>query len=217
MVNMKSKPIKSRRYNSASRRARASETRRRILSAAKSLFGERGIDRVTIDQLSAAAGVSSPTIYALFRSKSGILRALIDGVFFGNDYAALAEKTKSTDDPIELLQITASISRVIFDTEKEEIGLMRGSSAFSPELKSVEVKFERMRLDLQKARAKLLVKTSPAARAMGLAKVRDVMWMYTGRDIYRMFVLECGWSSDEYEDWLARTLIRALTTNAADD
>jgi hypothetical protein len=43
------------------------------------------------------------------------------------------------------------------------------------------------------------------------------MWMYTGRDIYRMFVLECGWSSDEYEDWLARTLIRALTTNAADD
>jgi AcrR family transcriptional regulator len=214
---MKSKPIKSRRYNSESRRASASETRRRILDAAKSLFGERGIDRVTIDQVSAAAEVSTPTIYALFRSKAGILKALIEGVFFGKNYAALAERTKSTDDPIELLRITASISRIIFDTEKEEIGLMRGASAFSPELKSIEVEFERMRFDLQKERAKLLVKTFPVARALGLAKVRDVMWMYTGRDIYRMFVLERGWSSDKYEEWLARTLIQALTTKAISD
>jgi hypothetical protein len=41
--------------------------------------------------------------------------------------------------------------------------------------------------------------------------------MYTGRDIYRMFVLERGWSSDKYEEWLARTLIQALTTKAISD
>jgi hypothetical protein len=34
--------------------------------------------------------------------------------------------------------------------------------------------------------------------------------MYTGRDVYRMLVLERGWSSDEYEGWLAETLIKAL-------
>jgi len=33
---------------------------------------------------------------------------------------------------------------------------------------------------------------------------------YTGRDVYRMLVLERGWSSDEYESWLAATLIKAL-------
>ena len=38
------------------------------------------------------------------------------------------------------------------------------------------------------------------------------MWMYTGRDIYRMFVLERGWSSNEYEEWLAQALIEALTS-----
>jgi AcrR family transcriptional regulator len=208
---MKSKPNKPRRYNAESRRARASETRRRILDAAKGLFAERGIDKVTVDQLSAAASVSTPTVYALFRSKAGILKALIEGAFFGDGYAKLAARTKSTNDPGELLRITASISRVIFDTEKEEIGLMRGASAFSPELKRVEVEFERIRFDLQEARARLLVRTFPAARALGLAKVRDIMWMYTGRDIYRMFVLERGWSSDEYEEWLAKTLIQALT------
>ena len=207
---MKSKPNLPRRYNSESRRANALESKRRILGVAKVLFSERGIDRVTIDEVSAAAGVSSPTVYALFRSKAGILQALIEGAFFGERYAVVAERTKTTNDPKSSC-ITASISRVIFDTEREEIGLMRGSSAFSPELKQVETEFERIRFELQEARARLLVKKFPAARALGLAKVRDIMWMYTGRDIYRMFVLERGWSSDAYEEWLAKTLIQALT------
>jgi hypothetical protein len=125
--------------------------------------------------------------------------------------ATIAERTKETDDPVELLRITASISRAIFDTEKEEIGLMRGISAFSPELKEVETEFERIRFDLQEERSRLLVKTFPIARKLGLAKVRDIMWMYTGRDIYRMLVLERGWSSNDYEEWLAQTLIEALT------
>jgi AcrR family transcriptional regulator len=208
---MKRKKNQPRRYNAESRLARASESRLRILASAKALFNERGIDKVTIAELSRAAGVSSPTVYALFRSKEGILKALVDGAFFGDRYTALADQTKSTDDPIELLRITASISRVIFDTEKEEIGLLRGSSAFSPELKRVEVEFERIRHELQEARARLLVRNFPVARNLGLSKVRDIMWMYTGRDIYRMFVLERGWSSDDYEEWLAGTLIQALT------
>jgi hypothetical protein len=118
---------------------------------------------------------------------------------------------EETDDPFELLRITASISRVIFDTEKMEMGLMRGTSAFSPELKRIEAEFERIRFDLQEKRAQLLTEKFATARRLGLARVRDIRWMYTGRDIYRMLVLERAWSSDEYEEWLARTLIRELT------
>ena len=209
---MEDKPIRPRKYNLELRSARALDTRQRILSAAKELFTEHGIDGVTIDALSAAAGVSSPTVYGLFGSKAGILKSLIEGAFFGDGYKLAAERTRSTNDPIELLRITASISRTIFDTERKEIGLMRGASAFSPELKEIETEFEQIRFRLQEERAKLITATFPAAKALGLAKVRDIMWMYTGRDIYRMLVLERGWSSDEYEDWLANALIRSLTT-----
>jgi AcrR family transcriptional regulator len=203
---------KKRAYNSDSRRAHTSELRQRVLAAAKKRFAKRGIDRVTIDELAEEAGVASPTIYALFKSKAGILKALIQGTFFGDNYAVVAERTKTTNDPIELLKITAKISRVIFDTEKAEIGLIRGASAFSPELKKVEAEFEQMRYVLQEGRARLLVRTFPAAKALGVEKVREIMWMFTGRDIYRMFVLERGWSSDAYEEWLANTLIQVLTT-----
>jgi AcrR family transcriptional regulator len=212
MFNMEDKPKRPRKYNLELRSARALDTRQRILSAAKELFTRHGIDGVTVDALSAAAGVSSPTVYGLFGSKAGILKSLIEGAFFGDGYKLAAERSKSTNDPIELLRIMASISRTIFDTERKEIGLMRGASAFSPELKKIETEFEQIRFRLQEERAKLITATFPAAKTLGLAKVRDIMWMYTGRDIYRMLVLERGWSSDEYEDWLANALTRSLTT-----
>jgi AcrR family transcriptional regulator len=204
------------RYNADSRRAKAEAARARILTNAKALFSKHGIDTVTIDDIAHRAAVSPSTVYALFRSKAGILKEIIQGTFFGANYARVAQRTAHTDDPFELLRITASISRVIFDTEKKEIGLMRGTSAFSPELKRIEAQFERIRLDLQEERARLLVAKFAVARNLGLAKVRDIMWMYTGRDIYRMLVLERAWSSDEYEGWLARILINELTGSPPD-
>jgi AcrR family transcriptional regulator len=203
-------------YNIDSRRAKAEAARARMLTIAKALFSKHGVDGVTIDDIAERAGVSSSTVYALFRSKAGILKEIIQGTFFGANYARVAQRTRETDDPFELLRITASISRVIFDTEKKEIGLMRGTSAFSPQLKRIEAEFERIRLDLQEARARLLVGKFAVARELGLAKVRDIMWMYTGRDIYRMLVLERAWSSDEYEKWLARILIKELIGSPPD-
>ena len=210
---MKRNP-KPRSYNSESRRLRTLQLRARVLDAARKLFGARGIDAVTIEALAAEAEVAAATVYALFRSKVGILEALVRASFFGPSYTAVAERLEHTDDPIELLRITAAISRVIFDTEKAEIGLIRGAAAFSPELRRIEVELEQIRYDLQESRARLLVRRYEKAQALGLAKVRDVMWMLTGRDLYRMFVLERGWSSAAYEDWLAATLIDLLTDPA---
>jgi hypothetical protein len=42
------------------------------------------------------------------------------------------------------------------------------------------------------------------------ATARDIFWMLTGRDAYRMLVRERGWSSQKYQDWLADTLVRSL-------
>ncbi len=42
------------------------------------------------------------------------------------------------------------------------------------------------------------------------SKIRDIHWAFTGRDFYRMLVVERGWSSDEYEKWLADLLIQTL-------
>ena len=199
-----------RRYDASLRVERALGTRERILDAAKQLFTARGVDKVTIGEIASIAGVSAPTLYALFQSKTGILKAVVERSFFNPRYTEIAQQAEKARDPEEILRITASISRVILDTERNEIGLMRGLSVLSSDLRSIEAELEAIRFTLQEDRAKRLVALVPAARRLGLGRVRDILWMYTGRDVYRMLVLERGWSSDEYESWLAETLIRTL-------
>jgi hypothetical protein len=41
-------------------------------------------------------------------------------------------------------------------------------------------------------------------------KARDILWSLTGRDMYRMLVIERAWSSDEYEKWLEKVLVESL-------
>ncbi|GAA3007580.1 TetR/AcrR family transcriptional regulator [Actinokineospora diospyrosa] len=59
-------------------RADAARNRRRILIAARALFGQRGVDKVTMDQIAAAAGVGKGTLFRRFGDKSGLAAALLD-------------------------------------------------------------------------------------------------------------------------------------------
>ncbi len=51
--------------------------RRRILDAASKLFDERGIDRVTMAEITSASGVQPSTIYQYFSNKDEIVWALL--------------------------------------------------------------------------------------------------------------------------------------------
>ncbi len=38
---------------------------------------------------------------------------------------------------------------------------------------------------------------------------RDIFWMLTGGDVYRMLVSERGWSPHRYQDWLTDALVKS--------
>jgi AcrR family transcriptional regulator len=59
-------------------RADAARNRRKALTAAQSLFAERGVKGVTMDDVAAAAGVGKGTLYRRFGDKSGLAAALLD-------------------------------------------------------------------------------------------------------------------------------------------
>lgn len=62
-------------------RSRAKADRRSaLLVAAARLFAERGFDRVSIEDLGAAAGVSGPAVYRHFPGKQAVLAAILVGV-----------------------------------------------------------------------------------------------------------------------------------------
>jgi AcrR family transcriptional regulator len=62
----------------SSRRGRKkAELRNRLVSAAVQLFGERGIEAVTVDEIVAAADVGKGTLYNYFRAKEDIVLAFM--------------------------------------------------------------------------------------------------------------------------------------------
>jgi AcrR family transcriptional regulator len=204
-----------RAYVSELRREAADDTKDRVLKVAKALFARQGINRVTIAQIAEKAEVAASTVYSLYRSKDGILHAIMRSALFGQRFQAANERLKGLTDPVELVGATAQVARAIYEGESTEIGLMRGVSAFSPALRKLEQEFESIRYGMQEQRLRLLFDQSRQKQGLGFDEARRIMWMYTSRDVYRMLVLEGAWSVDRYQAWLSQALVDALVERAA--
>ncbi|MGD0665835.1 MAG: helix-turn-helix domain-containing protein [Rhabdochlamydiaceae bacterium] len=204
--------IKKRIYRSAARNTQAAQTKGRILTSAKNLFESEGFEDVTIEKIAQAAGVSIPTVYSLFQSKRGVLRALMDEALPTDQFNALVEMSIQEKSPKKRLCISAKIARQMYDAERAQMNVFRGAAVLAPEFKELEKEKEMRRYKRQEVTIKAMVREKSLAKGLSRAKARDILWAFTGRDMYRMFVIEQGWTSEEYEKWLALLLIKSLIT-----
>ncbi len=201
---------KKRTYNSQARDTQAAQTKLRILTGAKKLFQAEGFESMTIEKLAGEANVSAPTIYAIFQSKRGILRALMDESLPSDQFKALAQQAMLAESAEIRLAISAKMARQIYDAEREQMDIFRGAAVLAPEFKEFERERELRRYDRQEDTIKAMVKEKSLAIGLSVTKARDILWAFTGRDMYRMFVVEQGWKPAEYEKWLAQLLIKSL-------
>lgn len=201
---------KKRIYHSVSRQAQSQETKRRILACAKVLFESKGFTGVTIEEIAREAQISAPSIYALFQSKRGLLLHLLDEALPPEQFAALVEEGKKETRPHKRLAITARLARQLYDAEREQFHMLQGAWILDPIFKELETERENRRYERQKETVEALVKEKAFVDDLSVEKIRDILWAFTGRDFYRMFVIERGWSSDDYEKWLAEVLIQSL-------
>src|SRR6266700_1632871 len=204
--------IKKRLYKSPVRRRQAGDTRRRIVEATRHLLESEGYAGMTIEAIAQRAEVSAQSVYAVFKSKTGILTALLDQSTFGADYEDAVRQALSASEPESRLRLAARIARQIHDAQSAAFDLLRGAGVVAPELAKLEQQRERLRYERQE---RMIVSLRQAGRlrpALDHRTARDIFWMLTGRDVYRMLVRERGWSPQQYQDWLADTLVNSLLT-----
>lgn len=207
---MNKSKVKKRAYASSLRAEAAEETRARILASAKDLFAQHGIDAVTIAQIAGRSGVAGSTVYAIFKSKEGILRSLMEQSLFGGSFQSAQQILAGVGDPVEMIALTAHIARAIYDSESSDLGLLRSASGFSPALQKIEQEFEQTRYEMQEERLRRLFAAARARKSISFDEARRIMWMYTSREIYRMLVVEGRWTPDRYQEWLSQALVAAL-------
>ncbi len=207
-------PRNDRNYHSPTRTRQAGETRGRIIQAARSLLASEGYAGTTIDAIARSAGVAPQTVYAGFRSKRGVLAAIVDGATFGPRYNEIVRQARAETDPRRRIEWVARIARQVHDSTRRELDLLRGAGVVAPELAALEHERERRRFDAQMATAECLVRSGQIRKGVSDAAVRETLWALTCRELYRLLVVERRWSSEQYEEWLADLLERALLERA---
>lgn len=197
-------------YKSLVRERQAADTRRRIVEATRQLLQKEGYAGMTIEEIAHRAEVSAQSVYAIFKSKTGILIELLDQSTFGPEYDEAVRRALSANDPETRLRLAAPIARQIHDAQSATFDLLRGAGVVAPELAKLEQRRECLRYERQE---RMIISLRDARRLrpdLDYTTARDIFWMLTSRDIYRMLVRERGWSSQKYQDWLADTLVRSL-------
>ncbi len=84
--------IKKRLYKSLVRQRQAGDTRLRIVEATRQLLQSEGYADMTVEGIAHRAEVSAQSVYAIFKSKTGILTELLDQATFGPDYEDAVQK-----------------------------------------------------------------------------------------------------------------------------
>jgi AcrR family transcriptional regulator len=79
------------------RREKQQRTREALLEAAAGLFAERGLDKVSIDEVTQAAGYTKGAFYANFRSKEELFLVMLDEQF-AKELARLDHALAGNDD-----------------------------------------------------------------------------------------------------------------------
>jgi AcrR family transcriptional regulator len=203
---------RERPYQSAMRQRQAEETKHRIVAASRKLLKSKGYSGMTIEAIAKKAEVAIPTVYAVFGSKTGILAQLMDEATFGPDYEQLVREAGETEDPHKRLLFAARIARRVHDAASSTFDLMSGAGVVAPEFAELEKKREAHRYAAQESLIEVLTRSGHLRPGVDTQAARDILWALTGRALYRMFVRERGWTSQEYEDWLGQTLCQSLLT-----
>jgi AcrR family transcriptional regulator len=207
--------IKKRPYRSLVRERQAGDTRHRIVEATRQLLQREGYAGMTIEAIARRAQVSAQSVYAIFKSKTGILTELLDQSTLGPDYEDAVRRALSANDPETRLRLAAPIARQIHDAQSATFDLLRGAGMVAPELAKLELQRESLRYERQERMIMSLRAAGRLRPELNDATARDIFWALTGRDVYRMLVRERDWSSQKYQDWLADILVSSLLTTAS--
>jgi AcrR family transcriptional regulator len=205
-------PVKTRRgYNSPRRAAQAAATRRGILAAAQRLFEAHGYPATTMEAIAAEAGVSLKTVYVVFATKSGLLRALWDLLLKGDqEESGVAERpwyraVLEEPDPRRQLELNARNARTVKERISGVLGVIRSAAPTDADAGALWALIQSDFYANQGAVVASLAAKQALRADLDATRATDLLWTINHPDVWLLLVRERGWAADEWERWLAGT------------
>ena len=201
----------------AREQARTRLARRAVVDAARELFIERGYATTTIAAISGRAGVPEPTVYRLFSSKVGILKVLLDVAIAGDDEPiAVSDRAGVTSlfdeaDPRSVLAGFAAITTQINLRTNDLYHVLTRASDSDAEAAALldELRQQRSRGQTQIVRA--LHRQGTLRGGLKVIDAADIVHALMSPEVYRLLVVDRGWTAERYQQWAAGLLVQQLT------
>ena len=186
------------------RQRQALMTRRLIVDAARKLFLERGYAVTTMDAIAKEAGVAVSTVYAAFKNKRTILRAIREAWHEQTRAREINAEASREPDPERRLEMVARATRRQWETGGAVVAVYQGAAAADREAAA------ELREALRGRRAALdrvVGGMNEALRPdLPVDRAAAILRALCRAEVYRELVEESGWSPDEYETWLTEAL-----------
>ena len=196
--------------------ARTRLARAAVVDAARTLFLERGYGATTIDAISALSDVPPATVYRLFSSKRGILKALLDVSIAGNDEAiSMADRPPvrsllADPDPRNMVAGFVGIAAQVNVRTAAIYRILVSAAASDPDAATLLDELTRQRQQGQGRVARALARARALRPTLRERDAGDIIHALVSPEVYGLLVVDRGWPPERYETWLTETLVDQL-------
>jgi|SRR5215212_167674 len=197
-------PVK-RTYHSPKRERQAQQTREQIIDTARRLFARDGFAKTTVEAIAREAGVSAQTVYASVGSKRGIVLALLDRMEVEGGSEELRRELGSSKDPGRQLRAIVRFNRQLFERGQDVLKVVMATRA-DPDVEAFGWEGEARRREGQARWVRAWAEAGVLRPNLDEGEAADVLWAFTGPELYWLFAVNRGWPGSRFEEWLFDTL-----------
>lgn len=187
------------------------------MAAARALFVERGYAATTIEAISNLADVPPATVYRLFASKLGILKALLDISIAGDDEPLAVQERPDVaslfaePDPVKLLARFAGVTTSINQRTNDVYRVLVSAAGSDPAAAELLDEMQQQRTRGQSQIVHALARNRSLREGLPERDAADLVHALMSPEVYRLLVVDRSWPPEKYHQWLATTLVQQLT------
>jgi AcrR family transcriptional regulator len=196
--------------------ARTRLARAAVVDAARTLFLERGYGATTVEAISTASDVPSATVYRLFASKRGVLKAVLDVSISGDDEpVAMTDRPQIRErladpDPAKKLAGLVAVTSEVNSRTAPIYRILVGAASSDRDAAALLENLNRQRHAGQGQVARSLARAGALRPELRERDAADIIYALMSPEVYRLLVVDRKWSPKRYEQWLTQTLIDRL-------
>ena len=178
------------------------------MEAALRLFSADGYGRTTMEAVARAADVSVATAYLAFRSKLGLLSALVEDVTA--DPSLDVQQVLAAASVDGQVAVGARLIRQLHERTSAISGILRAGCGNDPGLEALWHEWQARHLAAVSQVARHLAAAGRLRPDLDDGQAADVLYTLSGSETYRQLVIERGWSAAQFEEWLADSARRLV-------